>query len=169
MNKKQIYLDNSATTPILPEVKEKIIGHIADFANPSSLYHAGYINKEAINFARCQIADTLKCNSNEIVFTSGSSESNSTALVSGLLANKNKGNHIITSKVEHSSILKACSNLEKYYGAEVTYLDVDKYGFIHPESVLNSLRDNTIFVSIMSVNNELGSVNNISGIASIIK
>lgn len=168
MNKKQIYLDNAATTPLLPEVKEKIINCLQDFENPSSLYQSGFNNKELINFERHLVADVLKCDPGEVVFTSGSSESNSTALISGFLSNRIRGSHIITSKGEHSSILKTCHILEKYYGARISYIDINKYG-CNLSDIEDALCSDTILVSIMSANNELGYINNIGKIADIIK
>lgn len=169
MKNKIIYLDNAATTPLLPEVKEQITDYFDDYGNPSSLYQIGQNNKAAILFARCQIADTLAVDPDRIIFTSGASESNCMAIKSTFDMLKSQGNHIITSKIEHHSILECLHYLEKYHGAEVTYLDVDEYGRIDPVDVGAAITSKTILVTIMSSNNEIGTIQNISSINNIVK
>ena len=166
---KIIYLDNAATTPLLPEVRTKIVDYLSDYGNPSSLYQIGVNNKEAIRYAKYQMADLLSCSPDEIIITSGASESNSTALISGFLKNMEYGSHVITSKIEHHSILAACKHLEKYYGAEITYLDVDEAGLVDVENIVSAMKGNTSIVSIMSANNEIGTINNIRKIAEAVK
>ena len=169
MNKRTIYFDNSATTPLLPEVKEKIINYLDDYGNPSSLYQIGVDSREAINYARSQIADALNVNSDRIIFTSGASESNSMVIKSIYDMLKSQGNHIITSKIEHHSILECLHYMEKYHGANVTYLNVDNYGRVDPVDVGKAITEKTILISIMSSNNEIGTIQNISSINNIAK
>lgn len=169
MDKKIIYLDNAATTSLLPEVKQKMIDYMDDYGNPSSLYQLGVNNKEAIRFARCQIASTLRADPEEIIFTSSGSEANNFVIRSVFDMMQQKGNHIITSKIEHHSTLECLHYLEKYRGAEVTYLDVDQYGRIDPSDVGAAITPKTILITIMASNNEIGTLQNISSINSIAK
>ncbi|PHV72098.1 cysteine desulfurase NifS [Sporanaerobium hydrogeniformans] len=167
MNK--IYLDNAATTPVKKEVLDAMLPYFMEsFGNPSSVYQIAQINKKAVDEAREQVAKTLGANANEIFFTSGGSEADNWALKGIAEAYKDKGNHIITSKIEHHAILHTCEYLEKK-GYEVTYLDVDEKGMITPEAVEAAIKENTILISIMYANNEIGTINPISEIGKIAK
>ena len=162
---KQIYLDNAATTKPLPGVVDAMKDYLYEnYGNPSSLYDIGQINKQAIENARQKVARLLGVSSEEILFTSGGSESDNWALKGILMP----GDHIITTKIEHHAILNACKWLEDQ-GVEVTYLDVNKYGFVNPEDVGNAIKDNTFLVSIMYANNEIGAIQPIKQIGEIVK
>ena len=136
----KIYLDNAATTPVRKEVLDAMLPYFTEsFGNPSSVYQIAQMNKKAIDDARETIANALGARANEIFFTSGGSEADNWALKGIAYANKAKGNHIITSKIEHHAVLHTCEFLEKN-GFEVTYLDVDEYGMVHPEEVEKRLK-----------------------------
>ena len=163
--KERIYLDNASTTNLGAEVLNAMLPVFNDtFGNPSSVHSFG---KDALNLveeSRTKIAETINAKSNEIYFTSCGSESNTWAIVGIANANRNHGNHIITSKIEHPSILEACKFLEEN-GFEITYLDVDKNGFINFAEFLRAFKPSTIMVSIMAANNEIGTIQNIKAIA----
>ena len=164
-----IYLDNAATTRIKTEVLNEMMPYLTkEYGNASSLYSIGRQSKRAIEKARKQVAELINCNPNEIYFTAGGSESDNTALKGFAYANKNKGNHIITSKIEHHAILETCENLEKH-GFEVTYLDVDEDGVIKLEELENAIKPSTILISIMFANNEIGTIEPIEKITEIAK
>ncbi|PFK32882.1 cysteine desulfurase DndA [Bacillus cereus] len=166
-----LYLDNSATTQLLPEVKETMLPYLLEeFGNPSSKYYGLAQNaKEAVETARQHVAQLLGCETDEVIFTSGATESNNFILKGITHYHKDKGNHIITSKVEHPSIIETCKFLEAN-GYTVTYLDVDRYGRINLEELTKAiLKEKTLLVSIMWGNNELGSLNQINEIAKICK
>lgn len=161
------YFDNSATTRIKEEVLTEMFLFLSrEYGNPSSLYSIGRKSKRAIEEARKRVASLINCNSEEIYFTSCGSESDNTALKGIAYANQNKGKHIITSKIEHPAILHSCQNLEKK-GFEVTYLDVDKDGFVNLQTLENSIRQDTILISVMFANNEIGTIEPIQEIAKI--
>ena len=161
------YFDNSATTRIKEEVLTEMFPYLSrEYGNPSSLYSIGRKSKRAIEEARKRVASLINCKPEEIYFTSCGSESDNTALKGIAYANKNKGKHIITSKIEHPAILHSCQNLENR-GFEVTYLDVDKDGFVNLETLENSIRPDTILISIMFANNEIGTIEPIEKIAKI--
>lgn len=161
------YFDNSATTRIKEEVLTEMFPYLSrEYGNPSSLYSIGRKSKRAIEEARKRVASLINCKPEEIYFTSCGSESDNTALKGIAYANKNKGKHIITSKIEHPAILHSCQNLENK-GFEVTYLDVDKDGFVNLETLENSIRPDTILISIMFANNEIGTIEPIEKIAKI--
>lgn len=161
------YFDNSATTRIKEAVLTEMFPYLSrEYGNPSSLYSIGRKSKRAIEEARKRVASLINCNSEEIYFTSCGSESDNTALKGIAYANSNKGKHIITSKIEHSAILHSCQNLEKK-GFEVTYLDVDKDGFVNLQTLENSIRQDTILISVMFANNEIGTIEPIQEIAKI--
>ncbi len=167
MNK--IYLDNAATTPVKKEVFEAMVPYFMEnFGNPSSVYQLAQINKKAIDEARETIARHLGANTNEIFFTSGGTESDNWAIKGIAETYKNKGNHIITSKIEHHAVLHTCEYLEKQ-GYEVTYLDVDSDGIVDPEDVKKAIKDTTILISIMYANNEIGTIMPIAEIGKIAK
>ncbi|BDF58093.1 cysteine desulfurase IscS [Christensenellaceae bacterium] len=166
---KFIYLDNAATTAARSEVVEAMLPYFSEkFGNPSSIYQFAAENKDVIDGARKVIADTLGAKPDEIYFTAGGSESDNWALISTAQAYRNKGNHIITSKIEHHAILHTCEYLETQ-GYEVTYLDVDENGFVKPEELEAAIREETILISIMYANNEIGTIEPIREIGEIAK
>ena len=161
------YFDNSATTRVKEEVFKEMIPYLGiEYGNPSSIYSIGRSAKRAIEEARKRVASLINCKPEEIYFTSCGSESDNTALKGIAYANRDKGKHIITSKIEHPAILHSCQNLEKK-GFDVTYLDVDKNGFVNLETLKNSIRKDTILISIMFANNEIGTIEPIEEIAKI--
>ncbi len=165
-----IYLDYASTTPINKEVLENYIKLINNyFANADSNHRLGGVANNYLKRARERIANILGVKAKEIIFTSGSSEANNLAIKGVSFAYKSRGKHLITSKVEHSSVLDCFKQLESEFGFEVTYLNVNKDGSVSLSELKDSLRKDTILVSLMAVNNEIGSINNISEIASIVK
>lgn len=163
-----IYFDHAATTPIRHEILDTYNDLLNNFfANPSSLHRLGQETSHLLSIAREQIASLFKRKSEEVIFTSGATEANNLAIKGYALRYQNRGKHLITSKIEHPSVLKAFEQLEKQ-GFECTYLDVDDNGTINLEQLRNSIRNDTILVSIMTVNNEVGSINNIKEIAAIV-
>ena len=162
-----IYMDNAATTKTAPEVVAAMLPYFTEnYGNPSSIYEIAGRSKEAITKAREQIASVIGAKSEEIYFTAGGSESDNWALKAAAEAYKNKGNHIITSKIEHHAILHTCEFLEKH-GCRVTYLDVDENGFVKPEDVENAITPETILISVMTANNEIGTIEPIREIGRI--
>ena len=165
---RMIYLDNAATTKTAPEVVEGMLPYFSEFyGNPSSIYDFSAKSKEAISVARGQIADVLGARKEDIYFTAGGSESDNWALKATLEAYRSKGNHIITTKIEHHAILHTCEYLEKQCGAKITYLDVDENGFVSPEAVKNAITPETILISVMFANNEIGTIEPIKEIGAI--
>ncbi len=165
----RIYLDHGATTGVAKEVSEKMMPYFSEvFGNGSSQHFFGREALEAIDNARESIAKNLNCRSTEIYFVSGGSEADNMAIKGYALAHKDKGNHIITSKIEHPAVLETCRKLEKY-GFEVTYLDVDKEGFVSPKDFEAAIKDTTILATIMMVNNEIGTIEPIKELAAIAK
>lgn len=153
-----IYLDNSATTRPFNEVREIMNSSMdVDFGNPSSMHNLGVVSENYIKKAKEQVAKTLKCKESEILFTSGGTESDNMAIIGGCRANARVGKHIITSSIEHPAILETCAFMEKQ-GYEVTYLPVGKDGRVKIDDLKAALRKDTVIVSIMHVNNEIGSV-----------
>lgn len=164
---RNVYMDYSATTYVKPEVLEEMMPYFTEkFGNPSSFYGISRETKRAIDKAREQVASTLKCLPEEIYFTGGGSEADNWAIKGIATAHRKKGNHIITTKIEHHAVLHSCEFLEKF-GYEVTYLDVDKEGFINLEELRNAITDRTILVSIMFANNEIGTIQPIKEIGEI--
>ncbi len=162
-----IYMDNSATTPVRKEVVEEMLPYLTEnFGNPSSIYDPGKISKRAVEAARKKVADTIGAEETEIYFTSGGSESDNWALKGIAFANRNKGKHIITSSIEHHAVLHACSWLEGQ-GFEVTYLPVDRYGIVSTEELKNTIRNDTVLISIMLANNEIGTIQPVEEIGKI--
>lgn len=154
----RIYLDNAATTPIRSEVLNSMMPFFDNrFGNPSALYSYGQEAKKAIEEARDKVAAAIGASADEIFFTSGGTESDNWALKGAAYALKDKGNHIITSSVEHHAILHTCQYLESQ-GFEITYLPVDEYGLVDPNDLKKAIKDNTILVSIMYANNEIGTI-----------
>lgn len=153
-----IYLDNAATTKMRPEVLEAMTDYLRDeFGNPSSIYPLGQSAARAVSAARSAIAAEIGADPREVTFTSGGSESDNWALIAGAHARKDRGRHIVTSAIEHHAILHTCEYLEEN-GFEVTYLPVDEFGLVSPEDLVRAMRDDTILVSIMYANNEIGTV-----------
>ncbi|MDO5689181.1 MAG: cysteine desulfurase NifS [Tissierellia bacterium] len=166
---RQIYLDNAATTRVSPEVLEAMMPYLTDlYGNPSSIYQLGGKSKVAIENAREVVADSIGAERKEIFFTSGGSEADNWAIKGVAEAYGAKGNHIITSKIEHHAVLHTCEYLEKN-GFEVTYLDVDENGFISLEALESAITDRTILISIMFANNEIGTIQPIEEIGRIAK
>lgn len=167
--KKLIYLDNAATTKTAPEVVEAMLPYFTEYyGNPSSIYELAGESKKAINEGREKIANVLGAKTNEIYFTAGGSEADNWALKATFEAYKDKGNHIITTKIEHHAILHTCEWLEKQ-GAKVTYLDVDENGIIRLEDLEKAITPETILISVMTANNEIGSIQPIKEIGMIAK
>jgi cysteine desulfurase len=166
---RKVYLDYNASTPIAPEVAEAMRPFLSDhFGNPSSQHWASSEAKEAIERARMQVSHLLRCDATEVIFASGGSESNNHALKGVFYANQNRGNHIVTTQVEHPAIINPCRFLEKL-GAEVTYLPVDRFGRVDPEDVRRALTSKTILVSVMHANNEVGTIQRIGEISEIVR
>ena len=165
---KLIYMDNAATTSTAPEVVSAMLPFFTEYyGNPSSVYNFAQKSKMAIEDAREIIADSIgAAKSNEIYFTGGGSESDNWALKSAAFGLKDKGNHIITTKIEHHAILNTCAYLEKN-GFEVTYLDVDSEGFVSLEDIENAITDKTILISVMFANNEIGTIEPVREIGEI--
>lgn len=166
---KNIYLDHAATSPTHPEVVRAMMPYYEEvFGNPSSIHYFGREARRALDESREFVAEKIGASFDEIVFTSGGTEADNLAIIGYALANREKGEHLITTKIEHHGVLHTFQYLEKQ-GFEVTYLDVDEYGRVLPAEVENALRDDTILVSVMYGNNEVGTVQPIEEIGAILK
>lgn len=166
----EAYLDNAATTRPFDEVTELVKEVMEeDFGNPSSLHTKGIEAERYIREAGDAIAATLKCDRKQIVFTSGGTESNNMAIVGGCMANRRRGKHIITTCFEHAAVYQPCLYLEEFFDYEVTYLPVDAMGHVNPEELRKAFREDTVLVSVMMVNNEVGAVLDIEKIGRVIK
>lgn len=164
---KRIYMDYSATTYTKPEVLEEMLPYFTEsYGNPSSFYTLASNNRKAVTSGREKVAKAINAETNEIYFTSGGSEADNWALKGAAFARKGKGNHIITTAIEHHAIMNTCSFLEKA-GFEVTYLPVDEYGFVRLEDLKAAITDKTILVSIMFANNEIGTIQPIKEIGAL--
>lgn len=164
---KHVYMDHAATTYVKPEVLEEMMPYFTGkFGNPSSFYSISREVQEGVMKARLRVSKAINCKENEIYFTGGGSEADNWAIKGIASAYKNKGNHIITTKVEHHAVLHTCAYLEKN-GFEVTYLDVDSEGFVKLEDLKNAITDKTILVSIMFANNEIGTIQPVKEIGAI--
>lgn len=164
-----IYLDYNATTPIAKEVADAMKPYLYEhFGNPSSSHMYGQRGKKAVDKGRAQLAKLLNCNTSDLVFTSGGTESNNYALKGYALANRNKGNHIITTSIEHPAVSEVCKYLEGV-GFEVTYLPVDEIGHVQIADVEAAIRPETILISVMYANNEVGTLQPISEISRLAK
>lgn len=161
------YFDNAATTKVKDEVLQEMIPYFSEkYGNPSAVYALSREAKKEIEKAREKVANLIGCNKKEIYFTSSGSEADNTAIKGIAYKNKLKGNHIITSKIEHHAILESCRFLETQ-GFEITYLNVDKNGFVDLDELRNSIKDDTILISVMFANNEIGTIEPIEDIAKI--
>lgn len=164
----EAYLDNAATTKVFPEVAERMIQLMEiEYGNPSSKHSKGLEAENAIREATERICKSLKCEAGEVIFTSGGTESNNQALIGAVIANRRAGQHIITTRIEHASIHQPLAFLETQ-GYEVTYLPVDAHGKVEPEVLKTAIREDTVLVSIMYVNNEIGSVQDVEQLAKVI-
>ena len=164
-----IYMDHAATTPVRPEVLDAMLPYFStNFGNPSGIYGLAQESRKAIDVAREAVAETLDARISEIVFTSGGTESDNTAIKGSALALASTGRHIITTSIEHHAVLHTCHSLEQY-GFDVTYLPVDAAGLIDPDDVGRAIDDETTLVSVMYANNEIGVVEPISEIADVVK
>lgn len=168
---KRIYLDNAATTPVKKEVLDTMIPYFTEvYGNASSIYvQTGQEARIALDASRKKVAEILNAAEREVYFTSGGTESDNWAIKGVAFANRQKGNHIITSKIEHHAVLHACEYLEKNHGFAVTYLDVDADGLVSLEAIESAITEQTILISIMYANNEVGTIQPIKEIAEIAK
>lgn len=165
-----IYLDNAATTKTAPEVVEAMLPYFSEFyGNPSSIYEIAGKSKEAITKAREQIAQVIGARPEEIYFTAGGTEADNWALAATYEAYASKGNHIITTKIEHHAILHTCEYLEKQRGARVTYVDVDENGIVKLDDLQKAITPETILISVMTANNEIGTIQPVEEIGRIAK
>ena len=163
----RIYLDYAATTPTHPEVVKAMLPYFTDaFGNPSSIYSYGQEAKGAIEEARVKVADLIGARDEEIIFTSGGTEADNFALKGVAYANEPKGNHVITSSIEHHAVIETCKFLERR-GFRITYLPVDEYGLVDPSDVKKAITNKTILISVMQANNEMGTVEPIAEIGRI--
>ncbi len=158
MKSRQVYMDHAATTPVHPQVLEAMLPYFSErFGNPSGLYSLARDAGKAVDEARASVAGVLGCTPTEVIFTSGGTESDSAAIRGAAFALKEKGNHIITSAVEHHAVINTCKTLEGF-GFDVTYLPVDRYGLVSPDTLEKAITDRTVVVSIMLANNEIGTI-----------
>ena len=163
-----IYLDNAATTKTAPEVVEAMLPYFGEiYGNPSSVYELAQTTKSAVTAAREEIASVIGARAQDIYFTAGGTEADNWAIKAAYEAYSSKGNHIITTKIEHHAVLHTCEYLEKYQGAKVTYLDVDENGLVRPEDLEAAITPETILISIMFANNEIGTIEPVSEIGRI--
>lgn len=166
---KRVYLDNVATTPILPQVLEAMLPYLRDaYGNPQSLHEWGDAAREALDDARSKVAALIGAQSEEIIFTGSGTEANNFAIKGLAQARESQGKHVVISAIEHYSVLHAAKTLEKW-GFEVTHVPVDKYGLVDPEEVVRSVREDTVLVSVMHANSEVGTIQPIAEIAKVVK
>lgn len=164
-----VYADHGATTPTDPRVLEAMRPYFAEkFGNPSSVHALGQDAREAVDFARERVAAAVGANASEIVFTSGATEADNFAVLGAAFANESRGRHLITSAVEHHAVIEPCRFLASR-GFEVTYLPVDQYGRVDPDEVVGALRENTILVSVMHANNEVGTLEPVAEIGRLVR
>jgi len=167
MTAERVYLDFNASTPIAPEVAEAMRPFLTEhYGNPSSLHWSGKPAKEAVERARGQVAGLLHCDPTEVVFTSGGSEANNHALKGVFFALRDRGNHLVTSAVEHPAVIQPCRFLERL-GARVTCVPVDRFGRVSPEDIRRAITPQTLLISVMHANNEVGTVQPIREIGQI--
>src|SRR6476660_4958783 len=166
---RRIYLDHSATTPVDPRVVDEMLPYLTEkFGNASSIHHFGQEAKAAVDKARHQVAGLINARPNEVVFTSGGTEANNLAIRGLVEANRKYGDHIITSAIEHSAVLNVCQDLEKL-GFSVTYLPVYENGIVHVEDISNAITDKTVLVSVMTANNEIGTLQPVADVGRLVK
>jgi len=169
MEKRSVYMDHAATTPVHPQALEAMLPYFTEkFGNPSSIYGVAREARKALDDARETVAGILGAKATEIIFTSGGTEGDNAAVKGAAFAAKSKGNHIISSSIEHHAVLHTCHFLEKF-GFDVTYLPVDRYGMVDPDEVGRAVTDKTILTSIMMANNEVGTVQPIAEIGKLLK
>lgn len=169
METNKIYLDHAATTPMIPEVFEAMKPYLTEeYGNPSSIYTIGQKAKNDMQIARTEIAEILGCYPEEIIFTSGGTESDNLAILGVARANKHKGNHIITTNIEHHAVIHPCEALEKE-GFDVTYIPVEENGIVDPAKIKENVREDTILISVMYANNEIGTIQPIAKIGRMCK
>ncbi len=163
-----VYLDHAATTSVDPQVVEAMLPFYTErYGNPSSLHSLGREAREGLDEARATVAGIMNCSSQEIIFTSCGTESDNLALRGVSLMNRKRGDHIITSSIEHHAVSHTCEQLERRFGFEVTYLPVDEYGLVDPGDVERAISETTILISIMCANNEMGAIQPIAEIGEI--
>jgi len=166
---KRIYLDYAATTPTHPEVVKAMLPYFTDaFGNPSTIYSYGLEAKGAVEQARSKVAELIGARGEEITFTSGGTEADNFAIMGVAYANENKGNHIITTLIEHAAVVNTCKFLERR-GFNITHLPVDEYGLVTPDDVRRAITDKTVLISVMHANNEIGTIEPIAEIGKIAK
>ena len=169
LSERLIYMDHAATTAVRPEALEAMLPYFGvNFGNPSSIYTLAQEARNAVDDARQTIAGLIGCRISELIFTSGGTESDNTALKGVAFALRNVGNHIITTAIEHHAILHTCHQLEQF-GFDVTYLPVDRHGLVDPDDVAKAITDRTILVSVMLANNEIGTIEPVAAIARTVK
>jgi cysteine desulfurase len=169
MKGRTVYLDHAATTPLRPEVLEAMLPYFCQrYGNPSGIYASAQEARQAMDEARRVVADVLGCSPEEVIFTSGGTESDNAAIKGVALALRERGNHIITSSIEHHAVLHTCQFLEKF-GFEVTYLPVDRYGVVDLDELEKAIDDRAILVTIMLANNEVGTIEPIPEIARLVR
>src|SRR2546421_8630020 len=167
MPERTIYLDHAATTALDPRVLDTMLPYLTtEYGNASSIYTLGRHAMQAIDHSREQVAEVLHCRSNEIAFVGCGSESDNLAIKGVAFASQKKGNHLITSSIEHHAVLHTCQYLDRF-GFKTTYLPVDEYGRINPDDVGRAITDQTVLVSIMYANNEIGTIEPIAEIGRI--
>lgn len=169
MERKTVYMDHAATTPVHPSVLEAMLPYFSrSYGNPSGIYGIGQEARKAVDEARATVSSILGCRPSEVIFTSGGTESDNAALKGAAFALKEEGNHIITSTIEHHAVLNTCQYLEKV-GFEVTYLPVDQFGMVNIEDLEKAITDKTVLISIMLANNEIGTIEPVSEFAKLAK
>ena len=169
MERKTVYMDHAATTPVHPSVLEAMLPYFSrSYGNPSGIYGIGQEARKAADEARATVSSILGCRPSEVIFTSGGTESDNAALKGAAFALKEEGNHIITSTIEHHAVLNTCQYLEKV-GFEVTYLPVDQFGMVNIEDLEKAITDKTVLISIMLANNEIGTIEPVSEFAKLAK
>ncbi len=169
MERKTVYMDHAATTPVHPSVLEAMLPYFSrSYGNPSGIYGIGQEARKAVDEARATVSSILGCRPSEVIFTSGGTESDNAALKGAAFALKEEGNHIITSTIEHHAVLNTCQYLEKV-GFEVTYLPVDQFGMVNIEGLEKAITDKTVLISIMLANNEIGTIEPVSEFVKLTK
>lgn len=166
---RMVYMDHAATTPARPEVVEAMLPYFSEkFGNASSLYTLAQESRRAVDEARESVARVLGSRTSEVIFTSGGTESDNTALKGAAFAQRGSGNHVVTTSIEHHAVLHTCHFLEDF-GFEVTYLPVDRDGLVDPDAVIRAITDRTILVSVMLANNEIGTIQPVAAMARMVK